>query len=70
MTEEELAAKPIGAQVHIRFPNQRFVWNFTRTTESSWKRSTRGMNAAWATHGHLAYLITEGQQTNSLGEPL
>ena len=70
MTESDLIAKPLGAQVHIRFANQPFVWHFTKTTANNWKRTNQALQTVWADNGHLAYLITEGTQTNSLGEAL
>lgn len=69
-TEADLIAKPIGSQVHIRFANQPFVWHFTKTTARNWKRTNKALRPQWADHEQLAYLITEGTQTNSLGEAL
>lgn len=70
MNEADLITKPLGSQVHIRFANQPLVWHFTKTTEHNWKRTNQALRTVWASNGHLAYLITEGQQTNSLGETL
>lgn len=69
-TEADLIAKPLFSSVYIRFENQIHLWRFTKTTPHNWRRTNPQLRPAWASNAHLAYLITQGTPTNSLGETL
>lgn len=68
-TEDDLKAAPLFTTIHLKFENQRYPWRFTKTTAHNWRCTRTDKKAAWADHGHLAYLITQATLTNSIGQP-